>query len=160
LVIRWPGRFRSGLRVQAPVSLVDLYPTFLEIAGIELPKPLFTNGRSLGPLLKGKPDEFEGGDIFCEFEGEGWNHPRAFLRKGNFKFVYNHTADCRLYDLQTDPQEMNDLGGKRGNRGILNRIRRELLSGWDPAEVEKRVLLAQERRKIARCKNVCKDLGW
>jgi choline-sulfatase len=160
LVVRWPGRFPAGLRVQTPVSLVDLYPTFLDLGGIQLPPPLFTDGHSLMPLVTGRAEEFGGTEVFGEFEGEGWNHPRAFLRRGRFKYVYNHTADERLYDLQDDPLEMKDLCGQAKCAPVAAEMKARLLGQWDPADVERRVLLAQTRRKIARCKNVCKDVGW
>ncbi len=160
LVVRFPGRGREGARVDVPVSLVDLYPTFLEIGGIGLPAPLYTHGHSLVPLLRGRPEQFQGGEVFCEFEGEGWNHPRAFLRAGKYKYVYNHTAESRLYDLHADPHEMSDLSGRAEVAGVEGALRSKLLADWDPEAIERRVLLAQARRKIARCKNVCKDLGW
>ncbi|KPK85028.1 MAG: hypothetical protein AMJ81_04335 [Phycisphaerae bacterium SM23_33] len=160
LVARWPGHFGEGARVGTPVSLVDLFPTFLDIAAARLPEPLYTDGHSLIPLLTGRPEEFEGGEVFCEFEGEGWNHPRAFLRRGKYKYVYNHTAESRLYDLEADPHEMSDLSGRAELAQVEAELRKKLLAGWDPEDIERRVLLAQARRKIARCKNVCKDLGW
>jgi len=161
LIVRWPGRFAAGARVNTPVSLVDLYPTFLDVAGVELPPRLYLHGHSLMPLLAGRAEEFAGGEVFGEFEGEGWNHPRAFLRSGRYKYVYNHTADERLYDLQADPHEMVDLSGEPGHAGVLAELKARLMGHWgDPDEIERQVLLAQARRKIARCKNVCKDVGW
>jgi choline-sulfatase len=160
LVIRWPGHVRPGTRIDTPVSLVDLFPTCLDWAGIELPKPLFTDGHSLLPLLTGAPEKFEGGEVFCEFEGEGWNHPRAFLRSGRYKYVYNHTAESRLYDLEADPYEMNDLSGRPEHAEVEAKLRARLLADWDPDDIELRVIRAQARRKIARNKNVCKDVGW
>jgi N-sulfoglucosamine sulfohydrolase len=49
LALRWPERFAAGRRVDAFVSLTDLAPTFLELAGVEAPRA--TTGRSLLPLL-------------------------------------------------------------------------------------------------------------
>jgi arylsulfatase A-like enzyme len=51
LVVRWPARGARGARVESFVSLVDLAPTFLDLAGI--PAPAATTGRSLVPLLEG-----------------------------------------------------------------------------------------------------------
>lgn len=160
LIVRWPGYYQSGARVSTPVSLVDLFPTFLDIAGAELPTPLAIDGRSLVPLLDGHPHDFTGGEVLCEFEGEGWNHPRALLRSGRFKYVYNHTADERLYDLQADPYEMRDLSANPEHHAVLLSMRAKLFADWDPARIEQEVLAAQVRRKIARNRHVCKDLGW
>ncbi|HEX9185507.1 MAG TPA: sulfatase [Vicinamibacteria bacterium] len=49
LVVRWPGRFAAGRRLETFVSLTDLAPTFLALAGV--PAPAATTGRSLLPLL-------------------------------------------------------------------------------------------------------------
>ncbi len=160
LLAHWPGRFQAGARVHVPVSLVDLYPTLLEVAGVELPAPLYTRGHSLLPLMTGEPERFAGGAVFGEFEGEAWNHPRAFVRKGRFKYVYNHTAEERLYDLAADPHEMADLTGDPAYADALADMRGAMPADWDPETIERQVLLSQARRKIARCKNVCKDLGW
>jgi choline-sulfatase len=160
MIAAWPGRWPTGKRVDTLVSLVDLYPTFLELAGIRMPEPLYLHGHSLMPLIDGDLAGYGGGQVFCEFEGEGWNHPRAMLRRGRYKFVYNHTVECRLYDLQADPHEMQDLAGRPEHAQVLADLRARLLADWDPADIERRVLRTQARRKIARCKNVCKDLGW
>ena len=160
ILARWPGRFQAGTRVDVPVSLVDLYPTLLDIAGVELPAPLFTRGHSLMPLMTGAPEQFEGGTVFGEFEGEAWNHPRAFVRKGRLKYVYNHTAEERLYDLAADPYEMADLAADPARADDLADMRAAMPPDWDAEKVEQQVLLSQARRKIARCKNVCKDIGW
>jgi len=159
MIVRMPGGAGAGSRVPTPVSLVDIYPTLLEIAEIDMPQPLPLHGHSLMPLITGE-GEFEGGEVFCEFEGEGWNHPRAFIRSGRFKYVYNHTAEARLYDLEADPHEMNDLATDPACAEDRVILRAKLLDGWDPADIESRVLAAQARRKIARCRNVCGDVGW
>ncbi|MBN1807957.1 MAG: sulfatase-like hydrolase/transferase [Planctomycetes bacterium] len=159
LAVRWPGKYEKGKRVATPVSLVDLYPTLLEWAGTALPDPLPLDGHSLLPLLEGRPADFRGGTVFGEFEGEGWNHPRAFLVNGDYKYVYNHTAEERLYDLREDPHETKDLSADSAHAAALQRMREQLLENWDPEDIENRVLMAQARRKIARVKYVCKDFG-
>ncbi len=53
LVIVAPGRLPAGVRIREPVSLVDLLPTVLDLAG--LPPPERTQGRSLVPLMRGDP---------------------------------------------------------------------------------------------------------
>jgi len=42
----------------------------------------------------------------------------------------------------------------------MTELRAKLLADWDPDDIERRVLLTQARRKIARCRNVCADVGW
>jgi arylsulfatase A-like enzyme len=57
LLFVWPGHIEGGRRIQTPVSMVDVLPTLLELAG--LPQPEAKQGRSLAPLLLGKVAEAE-----------------------------------------------------------------------------------------------------
>jgi len=54
LLASWPGRIPAGKRVAAPVSLVDLLPTFAEAAGVKVGTHI--DGRSLLPLMDGRED--------------------------------------------------------------------------------------------------------
>ncbi|PCJ59000.1 MAG: hypothetical protein COA79_11615 [Planctomycetota bacterium] len=160
LMIRWPGVSEANCHIDTPVSLVDLFPTFLDVPGIEWPSELPLSGNSLKPLLEKKEDEFKGTEVFCEFDGEGWNHPRALIRKGDWKYVYNHTADHRLYNLKDDPNEMNDLSENEEFKEKLLELKEGLMRHWNPVSIEEKVIQSQIRMSFAYNKNKCKDLGW
>lgn len=160
MLVSWPGHYPEGVTVDTPVSLVDLYPTFLDIAGYKLPEILPLSGNSLMPLIQGKPDQFQGDSVFCEFEGEGWNHPRAFLRKGDWKYIFNHTARPELYNLADDPLEVKNLAGSPDAAEIEKKLHDKMMSFWDPEKIEVEVLRTQARQKLAYNRNVCEDLGW
>jgi arylsulfatase A-like enzyme len=53
LVVVWPRKILPGQRFREPVSLIDLMPTVLDLAG--RPKPDYLQGQSLAPLLLGRP---------------------------------------------------------------------------------------------------------
>ncbi|MFB6135618.1 MAG: sulfatase [Halobacteriaceae archaeon] len=53
-IIDWPGVSEPGRRVEAPASLVDMMPTFLDAAGVEIPYGV--QGESLRPVLNGETD--------------------------------------------------------------------------------------------------------
>jgi choline-sulfatase len=160
LLASWPGHFPEGADVAAPVSLVDLYPTFLDIAGTRLPDVLPLDGRSLLPLLDGRePPSGAERSVFGEFEGEGWNHPRCFLREGEYKYVINHTSAPELYNLAEDYLELQNLAGRPECAELERRMRGQVLAFWDPEEIELEVLRTQARQKLARCRNVCADVG-
>ncbi len=53
LVVVWPAKIKPGQRFRGPVSLIDLLPTVLDLAG--RPKPGYLQGQSLAPLLLGRP---------------------------------------------------------------------------------------------------------
>ncbi|HEX5760057.1 MAG TPA: sulfatase-like hydrolase/transferase, partial [Thermoanaerobaculia bacterium] len=58
LLVVWPGHVAGGRRFTRPVSMIDVLPTLLELAG--LPPPEVLQGRSLAPLLLGRESEEEG----------------------------------------------------------------------------------------------------
>jgi arylsulfatase A-like enzyme len=52
MIVVWPGRIAAGQRFSQPVSMIDMLPTILELAG--LPMPEVMQGQSLAPLLLGE----------------------------------------------------------------------------------------------------------
>ncbi|HXG60155.1 MAG TPA: sulfatase [Planctomycetota bacterium] len=78
LAIRWPGRVQGGRTAEPFVSLADLAPTFLEAAG--LPVPASMTGRSLLPLLEGRPDPADRTRVFLGRERH------ANVRKGDLSY--------------------------------------------------------------------------
>ena len=53
LIFVWPGHIRGGQRFDAPVSMIDVLPTVLDLVG--LPRPEVAQGQSLAPLLRREP---------------------------------------------------------------------------------------------------------
>lgn len=115
LLVRWPGGIaRPGTRSEAFVTLMDIGPTLLEIAGAT---PLENvHGRSLLPLLRdeaqgtpaadtaGWPDSFVG-----EFLGHENFYTQRHIRTRRHKYVWNAFDYDELYDLETDPCETTNL---------------------------------------------------
>jgi arylsulfatase len=109
MIVHWPdgvddpGSFRSF-----PSHLVDLMPTFVELAGATYPQQangrpvLAMEGVSLVPVLRGQQRE-RSEPIFWEFSG---NHA---VREGNWKLVAERSKEWELYDLSQDRTETNDL---------------------------------------------------
>ena len=102
LLIKAPGT--RARRVTEPVSLVDVAPTLLELAGLEVPSMA---GRSLVPQLGGKPGEMR--SLYFESIADsllyGWS-PLEGVRRGPWKFVRSSAPE--LYDVGTDPAERVD----------------------------------------------------
>jgi arylsulfatase A-like enzyme len=57
LMFVWPGHMEGGRRIRTPVSMIDVLPTLLDLAG--LPQPQMRQGQSLAPLLLGQVTEVE-----------------------------------------------------------------------------------------------------
>lgn len=111
LVIKGPG-VRTGVRTAALSFVSDVTPTLLELAGVPLisvagDRPV--TGRSLVPLLAGTADRVYGPEDAIGLEVSG----NAALLRDRWKLVRNMPpvgdGRWRLYDLQRDPAETNDL---------------------------------------------------
>ncbi|MEX2381719.1 MAG: sulfatase [Opitutales bacterium] len=124
MVIRWPGRVSPGSRSDAPVSGVDFYPTFLEVAGIEPPEDKVLDGVSLIPLVTETDTIPERAlhwhfPVYLQAYGQGnvetrdllfRTRPGAVMRLGRWKLhEYFEDGALELYDLHADIGERQNL---------------------------------------------------
>ncbi len=144
LIAAGPG-VAMGRRVAQNVSLVDLYPTFLELAGISLPDgiPFDLDGHSLAPFLPGRMPADWPDEVFLENNGDATIKPIRALVKGPYKYIYVHQRPDQLYDLAADPNEWRNLANDPAQAQTVERLRRRLMEGWDPALAEQRILESQ-----------------
>ncbi len=94
----------AGQRSPAPVSLVDLYPTLIDLA--ELPGRKDLDGRSLKPLLE-DPRTDTGRAVVTTF---GKN--RHSVRSASWRLIRYEDGTRELYNLARDPNEWKNLAGK------------------------------------------------
>jgi uncharacterized sulfatase len=113
LIIRQPNGFRSGIVDTSPISHVDLLPTMLELAGIEVPPIL--EGESLVNHLQGDLQDADR-QVMIEFlrhtlahDSYGGFQPIRCLVNQQFKLVINLLHTDELYDLSQDPGEVTNL---------------------------------------------------
>lgn len=126
-----------------PVSLVDLLPTLLDLAGVA--PPVVADGRSLVPMLAGdrEPDRL----VVGEYLAEGAVAPILMVRRGDLKFVYCAADPPQLYDLANDPDELVNLARNPGYGDIVARFERDVLSRWDPVALREAVVASQRARR-------------
>ena len=152
LIWSWPRRFRRGLKVDAPVSLLDVAPTLLSLAGAE-PLPNAA-GRSLEPLLLPDGDASKWpGEVFAEtFVSHPRQRPARMIRRGRWKLnLYHGHARPQLFDLEADPGERRDLGADPAHTAIRDELTARVRDGWDPDRIERivagRSLVRTSRRQ-------------
>jgi len=134
MIVRAPG-FAAG-RVAEPVTLADLMPTILDLAGVEVPEGL--RGISLRGALGGESPPRR--DIYFEsIAGAlnyGWSELQG-LRDGRWKLI-DAPREAELFDLHNDPLEQDNLASIEPARfQELKRALEELklpLSGSTAAE--------------------------
>lgn len=129
LVMMLPEGFERRGDITEMVQNIDYAPTFLEIAGVEVPEDM--QGISLLPLLKGeKPDDWRNSIYyhFYEYPAEHMVKRHYGVRDDRYKLIhfYNDIDEWELYDLQEDPHEMNNIYGKPGTEEITKRMMEEL----------------------------------
>ncbi len=131
LFFYWKGEIPSGQWVDRPVDCNDIFPTILDLAGID-PKPFYSSsdepaidGRSLTGLIH----DHSGGQSSYDRDTFFWHYPfnvivrnpidnrsltpHSAIRKGKFKLIYDWSGRLFLYDIEKDKSELNDLVGKR-----------------------------------------------
>lgn len=104
-IVRIPGAPAGQVRNEF-VSLLDCTATFLELAGLD-PAPA-VDSRSLVPLVSGEHPEWAE-DIVCEYHGHHFPIAQRMLRNDRYKLVVNPESVNELYDLQRDPDELNNV---------------------------------------------------
>ena len=123
LIISGPAApVASGHRNASPVSLLDLFPTFLDLAGAEIPD--YCQAASLLPIVRGETDsvhdavfsEISRNDQFC-----------YMVRDARWKWSIQAQNE-RLFDLQNDPHEMQNLAQSPAHADTAQRLRNRLLT--------------------------------
>lgn len=97
MLVKWPGVVQGGYDTDALVSLVDLLPTFVELAGGNAPKsPEFIDGISFLPLLLGKTNQHRD-FLFASHTGDGDMNrtPLRMIRNKRFKYIINLAPDVK-----------------------------------------------------------------
>ncbi len=114
LAVRWTGKIAAGSTSDAFTLSVDLAPTLLELAGVDIPAA--AHGRSLVPLLAGEtPADWRRSMLIEYYSDTVW--PRLVkmgyqaVRTERWKYIRYVDLEGmdELYDLETDPYEMNNL---------------------------------------------------
>ena len=139
LIVSWPGHLPQDKAIDAPVELVDVMPTILDAAGIEIPST--AQGRSLLPLIHGRA---EGRDaVFSEIDFtlpqfERYYLPesrRVMIRTREWKMSYfvqrsGEARDGDLYHLTVDPDERRNLWGDHAYTKVVARLENQI-GQWD-----------------------------
>lgn len=122
-IVRWPGVAPAGAVCEVPTIHVDVYPTFLEIAGAPKP-PQVLDGASLVPLLREPKAGLSRTAIFQHFPGylgagaNTWRTtPVGVIQKGDWKLMeFFEDSRLELYNLRDDIGETNNLAKAQPDR--------------------------------------------
>jgi arylsulfatase A-like enzyme len=127
-LIRYPGKINAGQTISTPVSILNIYPTILDYAGL---KTIVSDGYSLKGVIEGtEPPKYD--FAVSEWTWKNGNVPSIMIRTENWKLMTTHRTGGKnieaLFDLKHDPFEMNNLLGTNPERFKYKEISEELRS--------------------------------
>ena len=136
LIMRWPGRIEAGMRCDSfVIHSLDLATTFCQVAGVPVPETF--RGKDLLAVISGEGDDRQ--DVFSMYHGNQFGlYTQRMVRDRRWKYVWNATAEDELYDLGTDPGEINNLASDPRYAGELERLRGRLVAWME--EIGDRIL--------------------
>jgi arylsulfatase A-like enzyme len=133
-IFKWSPKIEAGSTGDARITFIDLYPTLLDLAGVDRPDDYTLDGISLRDYLLGKEASLPDRPIVCYYpkyaqfdkRKETWRVPwRNVIYSGDYKLRENVEYGLyELYNLEDDPTESRDLA--KSHPEIAERLREEL----------------------------------
>lgn len=119
-VVRWPGKVKPGSECDVPTIHVDVYPTFLEIAGAKAPENQVLDGESMAGLFKDGSASLKRDAIYQHFPGylgagqDTWRTtPVGTIEVGDWKLMeFFEDHHLELYNLHDDIGETKNLASE------------------------------------------------
>lgn len=148
-IVRYPPLIKPGTQDSSMVMLLDVAPTFMQLAGLKVPKDM--QGKSLIPVFKGQGKDFRK-EVFYhyyEYPNEHNALPHFGIRTKRYSLIrfyspsaenkkklidqgsllineYNPKDYWELYDLQTDPHEDHNIYEQNKNSTLVKSLKKDL----------------------------------
>ena len=119
MVILAPGMTKPGTRSKQPVSLVDVYPTLCDLAGID--KPSHLQGSSMVPLLKDPKAAREAAFI-------SYGPENTAIQTDRYRLIRYEDGSEELYDHDKDPHEWGNLAKNPEYSALKEGLKKSLLT--------------------------------
>ncbi len=130
LIIRPPGGMPVRAASDAPVELVDLYPTIAEYAGLEVPE--YVAGRSLKGIVHQEQDTVRGSALTVFRKGRSIVTDRYRLTEWGDEGALGY----ELYDHLNDPRELVNRAEEVGGAFLMDSLRQVLQRRWEESRTE------------------------
>lgn len=138
-IVRWPGVVKAGSTNHALVATIDVLPTVADVASIPAAQQPDVDGKSLLPLLKGRPTNwrrawFDTYDM-VHLGNDGEVPHMRMIRTDDWKLIRYHDPSGapldsgrrhELFNLSTDPEEKINLYGRAPARATQERLEKRL----------------------------------
>ena len=139
LIAAGPG-IEAGHVAEDHASLLDLYPTFMDMTGLDKPDNL--EGHSLWPEMRGEPSTRPDW-VLSEYHDSACNATTLMLRTGDWKYTKYVGYPPQLFNLAQDPDEIHNLADARPE--VVAELDAKLKGIVDYDEVDARVTAYDKR---------------
>jgi uncharacterized sulfatase len=128
LLVRWPGVVKPGTDIDAPVSNIDTFASYLGMLKVPMPPGYKQEGKDFSPLLRGEKVAWRK-EVFAQYDLH--NSGLAFMRSvqtEHYHLVRHHFSNYmdELYDLKEDPGETKNLYHNARYREVRDQLQASL----------------------------------
>lgn len=129
LLVRYPRMIQPGTTNAEMVLNVDVGPSILDLAGVEVP-PGDVDGKSMKSLLQGVSIPWRKDFLYEYYEFPAVHSVRKNrgIRTKRWKYIhyFEEPEEFELYDIQNDPEEMNNLYGNPAYQDVAAQLRERM----------------------------------
>lgn len=137
LVMQYPAKIKSGTVVNELVQNIDYAPTFLDYAGVTPYEGI--QGESLAPVIAGEAEDWRTSLYYHFYEDPAMHDVGRHygVRDDRYKLIhfYFNMDEWEFYDLENDPQEMNNAINDPQYADEIKRLKGELVKLQDQYDV-------------------------
>ncbi len=131
MVVRLPKSMRNkknysakgGLECNVPVNLVDIYPTLVELCGLDEPIHKL-DGESIIPLLENPSMKSDRTTITT------YGILYSSIRDSRYRLITYPDGSRELYDLEKDPHEWTNIANEKSSQKIVERLSKDIPTRW------------------------------
>ena len=130
LIVSIPGQEHIGVKTDALVELVDIYPTLCDACQLPIPEQL--EGLSMVPVIREPTTPWKS----AAFSKTGREYGKRSIRTQRYRyseFVKSALPRKELYDHNTDPGEKVNIADLPENSALVSHLRKRLRAGWQAA---------------------------
>ncbi len=130
LIVSIPGQEHIGVKTDALVELVDIYPTLCEACQLPIPEQL--EGLSMVPVIREPTSPWKS----AAFSKVGKEYGKRSIRTERYRYIEhakNVSLGRELYDHNTDPDEKVNIANLPENSTLVSHLNERLRAGWQAA---------------------------
>jgi len=123
-----PGMIKPASVIEELVQNIDIAPTVLDVAGLEIPDRM--DGKSFLPILQGKKIPWRDSAFYEYYWERNFPHTPTThgLRTDRYKYIHYHGIwdNDELYDLKDDPDEMKNLIDSPEHQKLIKQLNKRM----------------------------------